>query len=74
MEKTQSSTDRDLCEDETSPLPVVRIGAHFEMHPVVFPAAAFVLLSLVALCFFVAQDTLLTTFTNLRDWISATVG
>ena len=59
--------------NDTPSLPVMRIGKHFEMHCVVFPAAAVVLLTLVAACFLLPQDKLLTTFTGLRDWISATV-
>ncbi len=60
--------------DDTVKLPVIRLGRHFEMHAVVFPAAAVVLLTLVAICFIFPKDRLLTSFTELRDSISATVG
>ena len=67
-------------QDESIPLkkvpalPVIRIGRHLEMHAVVFPAAAFVILILVAACFVFPRDTLLTAFTDLRDWVGSTVG
>ena len=73
MESPQPQSDQVIGNDENS-LPVIRIGKHFEMHAVVFPTAALVLLTLVVVCFWFPRDELLATFTNLRDWISATVG
>jgi len=60
--------------DDAPVLPSVSFGPHFEMHPVVFPAGALIVLSLVALAFVLPTDDLRETFQGVRDWIGATFG
>ncbi len=60
-------------------LPRVSFGPHFEMHPIVFPAAVIVVLSLVALTIVFPHvspgDTqLVDVFGAARDWIGQTFG
>ncbi|MEZ6135820.1 MAG: BCCT family transporter [Pirellulaceae bacterium] len=57
-----------------SDLPRVGLGPHFEMHPVVFPAAACSVLLMVSVCFVLSEDSLLRFFGDLRDWIGRTFG
>jgi len=55
-------------------LPSLSIGPHFEMHPVVFPAGAIIVLSLVAISFLLPGENLESTFVGVRNWIGATFG
>lgn len=55
-------------------MPTVRLGPHFEMHLVVFPLAAAVLLALVSVCFVVPQASLLERITTIRDGIGQSMG
>ena len=55
-------------------LPRVQWGKHFEMHPVVFPAAAVVILTLIGGCFVFPSEELEAAFKALRDGISGWFG
>ncbi|MCO8121597.1 BCCT family transporter [Stieleria sp. TO1_6] len=55
-------------------MPCYRLGRHFEMHPVVFPAAAVIVAGLVAMCFVVPGETLQSTLLGVRDWIGDRFG
>jgi choline/carnitine/betaine transport len=55
-------------------LPRLTFGPHFEMHPVVFPAGAIIVLSLLGLAFALPVDDLRETFEGLRDWIGDRFG
>jgi len=63
-----------LVSEPKANLPRVQMGKHFEMHPVVFPAGALIVMSLVLVCFLVPGNDLQTTFTNIRDWIGNRFG
>lgn len=55
-------------------MPRWRIGRHFEMHPVVFPAGALIVVALVAACFLLPGDDLRTSFEGIRNWIGDRFG
>jgi len=55
-------------------LPRVRMGRHFEMHPVVFPVAALIVLAAVMSCFLLPSESLQVTLIGLRDWIGDRFG
>ncbi len=55
-------------------LPRFTLGPHFEMHPVVFPAGALVVVSLVLVCFMFPGDNLRETFSAIRDWMGSQFG
>ncbi|QDU35026.1 Glycine betaine transporter OpuD [Poriferisphaera corsica] len=55
-------------------LPSVSFGPHFEMHPVVFPVGALIVLALVALTLFVPNANLESSFVSIRNWIGEHVG
>lgn len=55
-------------------LPRVSFGPHFQMHPVVFPMAALIVLGLVVTAFLWPGDDLLDTFDGVRLWIGNTFG
>lgn len=57
-----------------SELPSWSLGPHFEMHPVVFPAGALIVLSLVLTCFLLPSDDLQATFVLIRDGIGDRFG
>ncbi len=52
----------------------VRIGPYFEMHPMVFPASAGIVLTLLALVFLLPGDEFRAFFEGVRNWISGTFG
>lgn len=58
----------------TSDLPRLRIGKHFEIHPVVFPAAALLVLALVVVSILFGGPELLERCLSLRDWIGDRFG
>ncbi len=58
----------------TSELPRLRIGTHFEIHPVVFPAAATLVIALVVGSILFGGPELLERCVNLRDWIGDRFG
>jgi choline/carnitine/betaine transport len=55
-------------------MPSVSFGPHFEMHPIVFPAGAMIVISLVALTILLPSDDVQGTFESARDWIGSTFG
>jgi len=55
-------------------MPSVSFGPHFEMHPIVFPAGALIVISLVALTILLPSDDVQGTFEAARDWIGSTFG
>jgi len=55
-------------------LPRLRLGPHFEMHPVVFPAGATIVLLLVGLTAALPVDDLRAAFAGARDWIGTRFG
>ena len=55
-------------------LPQIRFGSFFEMHPIVFPAGAAIVLALVALTFVAPTDAVRGVFNGLRDWIGGQFG
>lgn len=55
-------------------IPRWRIGKHFEMHPVVFPAGALTVVLLVVVCFLLPGDDLQATFEGIRNWIGDRFG
>lgn len=60
--------------EPTPELPRIRLGKHFEVHPVVFPAAALIVAALVLICVVFRGPDLLITFTGVRDWIGNRFG
>ncbi|KAA5539073.1 BCCT family transporter [Roseiconus nitratireducens] len=60
--------------DITTELPRFSMGKHFEMHPVVFPAGALLVLTLVLVCFWFPSDLLRENFIGIRDWIGNRFG
>jgi choline/glycine/proline betaine transport protein len=61
--------------DDTAPdLPSVSFGPHFEMHPIVFPAGAVIVLALVGLTFIFPGDRVQDVFEALRNWIGSNFG
>lgn len=71
--------NNDTTDEERSPLPSVSLGPHFEMHPIVFPAAVLFVLALVALAiifpFVSSKDIeLIDVFGAVRGWIGHTFG
>ncbi len=70
--------DAALIYEDTPELPSVSLGPHFEMHPVVFPAGALIVLTLVILAFvfpMLAPETeLVDVFDGVREWIGGTFG
>ena len=60
---------------ERSPenMPRVTLGPHFEMHPVVFPSSAVIVLGLVLLAFLFPGD-LQKQFVDARNWIGSHFG
>jgi len=61
-------------EYEAPDLPSVSFGPHFEMHPIVFPAGAAIVLALVVLTMLVPGDQLQTGFEGARNWIGSRFG
>ena len=59
---------------EVPDLPSVSFGQHFEMHPVVFPVGALIVLALVALTLVVPNADLESSFISIRNWIGEHVG
>ena len=55
-------------------LPRLSLGPHFEMHPVVFPLGALIVLALVLSTFLVPDGAVESTFVLLRDWIGDRFG
>jgi len=55
-------------------LPSVSFGPHFEMHPVVFPAGALIVMALVALTYFLPASDVENTFEAAKGWIGDTFG
>ena len=55
-------------------LPTIGIGPHFEMHPVVFPAGALIVISLVILTLVVPAGDLQASFEDARNWIGDAFG
>lgn len=51
-----------------------QIGKHFEIHPVVFPAGALIVVSLVVACFLLPGDDLRASFEGIRNWIGYRFG
>jgi choline/glycine/proline betaine transport protein len=66
--------DSALIYEDTPELPSVSLGPHFEMHPVVFPAGALIVLTLVGLSFLIPGDDLRASFEGVRNWIGGTFG
>jgi choline/carnitine/betaine transport len=66
--------DEDTRGAERPTLPKIGLGPHFEMHPVVFPMGALIVLSLVGLAFLLPSDQMRDTIVSTRDWIGSTFG
>jgi len=65
------SSDPDTLDPD---MPSVSFGPHFEMHPVVFPAGALIVLCLVGLTFLFPDDQVLNWFESAKSWIGQTFG
>jgi choline/glycine/proline betaine transport protein len=55
-------------------IPCIRIGKHFELHPVVFPTETVVILALVVVCFSFSGADLESSFSKLQAWIGGQFG
>ena len=55
-------------------LPSVSLGPHFEMHPVVFPVGALIVILLVLGTFLFPGDGMQSVFEQTRDWIGDRFG
>ncbi|MEX0876335.1 MAG: BCCT family transporter [Phycisphaerales bacterium] len=55
-------------------LPKLSFGPHFEMHPVVFPAGALIVLGLVLLAMLMPGEDLRSNFETVRDWVGTRFG
>lgn len=55
-------------------LPSVTLGPGFEMHPVVFPAGALVVVALVVLALVIPSDDLRVVFDGMKNWIGDRFG
>ena len=84
MDRKANATDEPITEVESvvgdqpttdaSKMPRVQWGRHFEMHPVVFPSGALVVVSLVLVCFLLPGDDLQQRFVSIRNWIGGQFG
>ncbi|MEZ6163995.1 MAG: BCCT family transporter [Phycisphaerales bacterium] len=52
----------------------IRLGRHFEMHPIVFPLGALIVIGLVLSTFLLPSEQVQGTFVHLRDWIGDRFG
>ncbi|MFI4881215.1 MAG: BCCT family transporter, partial [Phycisphaerales bacterium JB064] len=67
----------DRTHDEAPPggdMPSVTLGPHFELHPVVFPAAALIVLGLILATLLVPGDDVGSFFGGIKDWIGLRFG
>jgi len=55
-------------------MPSVSLGRHFEMHPIVFPAGASIVIGLVLTALLLPADGVREAFTGLRGWIGLRFG
>ena len=60
--------------DDPSQLPTINLGPHFEMHPVVFPAGALIVIGLVLSVFLFPSEDVASTFGSIRAWIGSRFG
>ncbi|GAB4548748.1 MAG: hypothetical protein Tsb0013_09550 [Phycisphaerales bacterium] len=74
MTEDRRGAEGPLFDDDIPDLPSVGFGPHFEMHPVVFPAGAAIVLGLVLLTFLIPSDDLGAFFDGAVKWIGSTFG